>query len=671
MSDQISVKVKSLDVHPAQIRTVYPLAKMASLTLSMLSHGYDADQPILVRKKGRRYEVIRGHRRRMAWTLANYISSISGDGVVFDIESVHDALRELTKQCSVETAVESLLKSKFKSLEVPALLFTGTYQESMVSLWVDSFNSDSPDTLGIALSLYAGLKEGISEVVMSQRIGQPLSFVQNHVALAQMPGQLIRLILDDRISISITRELMKLPEDRRNGCIEFLADSAVSTAFSITRYRKALSAVASFDGFQVPLQAANQTRLNVARGMASLWSSVVAENPDRTWRAVVAQMYNLEGVFTKDIWNNVSQVSAWVTVLTGRDDIWSQVLLDYVPVKCETCPIFNALPADETLNVDLTQPMLPCRTTMRGAKKNCLHGFLESDDVIVRLPTVYDGLKHVKVEGGDYIVKGIDNLKETWEARKKVEAAEAEAEEKRRVEAAVAAKKAKKPAKSSGSKSGKSSGAAAAPEPVKPEGPRPIDTQRSNIQMYMDMHVTYDSHFMATPCATCHHKLTKSPVKDETVPHCAFASGLKNVKFETIVADGETLEIAVCRQYKPNLTWRELIPAYPHKNTLNRSWMIDQIKKLSKHSYGQDRYAFEWLTGAGAGPNDRGDWFTQTLDEQHSELSDEQVLTLFVLVHAERDRSKPHSSGKFSIPTNATFTQFVTVSAGKMDLGEG
>src|SRR5262245_55519722 len=62
--------IKLLKPHPAQMRTVYDLEALATLTLQLFERGLDNWQPIVAAPHGDAYYLVSGHRRHMAQLLA-------------------------------------------------------------------------------------------------------------------------------------------------------------------------------------------------------------------------------------------------------------------------------------------------------------------------------------------------------------------------------------------------------------------------------------------------------------------------------------------------------------------------------------------------------------------------------------------------------------------------
>ncbi|MGB1251148.1 MAG: hypothetical protein ACPG8W_11075 [Candidatus Promineifilaceae bacterium] len=195
------------------------------------------------------------------------------------------------------------------------------------------------------------------------------------------------------------------------------------------------------------------------------------------------------------------------------------------------------------------------------------------------------------------------------------------------------------------------------------------------IRAYMDRHgATQTDHPFATPCGRCKFKLEGSPLSgNPTAPHCAWSKGRRKMTFREIVSSDKSLAeqfppIWQCGQFKPNQTWKTLIPTHPTPPPLPRNWYLQQIKSLVHHASGLYSayddvvlYPFHFLTGRpmSSAESWRG-WFAAELDAQQGDLSDEQLYTLFIWTIAEWHRLHS-SSDTIPLPVDGNAQQFVAV----------
>ncbi|MFQ5418880.1 MAG: ParB N-terminal domain-containing protein, partial [Anaerolineae bacterium] len=63
-----TIAINHLKAHPAQMRTIYDLEALATLTLQIYERGLDEWQPLLASPNGEEetYFIVSGHRRQMA-----------------------------------------------------------------------------------------------------------------------------------------------------------------------------------------------------------------------------------------------------------------------------------------------------------------------------------------------------------------------------------------------------------------------------------------------------------------------------------------------------------------------------------------------------------------------------------------------------------------------------
>ena len=122
--------------------------------------------------------------------------------------------------------------------------------------------------------------------------------------------------------------------------------------------------------------------------------------------------------------------------------------------------------------------------------------------------------------------------------------------------------------------------ATSAPEAEAASTPSPIQKMRSLVATYMSDHTTMNTeHPFATPCNKCQHKLTRSPVKDKSAPHCAWVGRWREIHFSKLNPTAGKM-IPVCRQFAPKASWAQLIPAHPLTTNMPREWISHQIKTI-------------------------------------------------------------------------------------------
>ena len=174
-----------------------------------------------------------------------------------------------------------------------------------------------------------------------------------------------------------------------------------------------------------------------------------------------------------------------------------------------------------------------------------------------------------------------------------------------------------------------------------PKGPTPVEKMRAIFHDYMAHYTELPgaNHPQATRCAACRHHLDASPTKDETVPHCAWASRLRNVTFSVRrPLNGVGGAVPWCKQYAPKETdWSKIIPEHDGAPVMPREWLIEQIKAASRGASA----LLEPLTGRPMKSSESyGDWFKEQFETQVGNLNDSQLWMLYVWVLADTQRSR-------------------------------
>ena len=570
---------------------------------------------------------------------------------------------------SLDNLITSL-KDKYGDEEIPYVPFAGDTKAQVLALQAANYGSAEADPLGIAHSFNMALEAGASPDQIARNAGQKVSYVTNHLALANIPPDLAQRIAAGDLPMSVGTAVAELPEPKRTGLSIFILANEKITAKDV---KSCASVLKKWNGLHMPMMFKHQSQKNISRALVRLWSQVVEAYPEDAYAA--ASMLIFRGVHDEP-WAAQDKLTLWFQALGGDTYYtnggvnWAAIVQHLVTeVNCETCPI-NQLPKEQ-LQSDLSAgqggPLgMPCRVNS-GQGGNCIHGLAANDSVDVRVPMDWGGHPGVVNEGGDYRVKSYANLLAAWEAQHASELAEDEAE-KEKVEGET------QKVESEESKEDSVVGSTGLPaekqkEKAVPAKDSPIAKQRELTAKYMKLHEQFGtSHPFATSCTDCRHRLEKSPTKDESVPHCAWAGRLRGISYNKLTSTMEgTPDILVCRQYAPNQGWQALIPAHPEPSGMPRAWVKAQILHLvdAANKYGSNRNAFEFLTGRPLTANESfGDWFAKQLDEQIGELSDAQLFTLLVWAFAEWQRAK---SSTFSLSVNRSGLQFSDYSETKWD----
>ncbi|HRQ42150.1 MAG TPA: ParB N-terminal domain-containing protein [Chloroflexota bacterium] len=660
--------IKLLKPHPAQMRTVYDLEALATLTLQLFERGLDDWQPIVAAPHGEAYYLVSGHRRHMAQLLAFALRGWAKEhsDTEITIEVVRTMLNTLVESLgSLEKVIASLF-TKYGDEEIAFVTFEGSQKAQILALQSANYGSEKPDALGVAHSFRQAVEAGATPEEIARNAGQHLNYVLNHLALANIPPELAQRIAAGELSMSVAVTVADLPEPKRTGLAIFILanEPGKLTAKAI---KDCAATLKKWSGLQVPLMVKHQSQRNIARALVRLWGQVIETYPEDAYAAAAMLIYR---DLHEDPWSNKEKLTLWFQALGGDTYFtdgrinWTAVV-EYLitEVACETCPIAQ-LP-NQQLRSDLSQgqggPLgMPCRVGETATR--CIHGLAPNDSFDVRVPWEWSQHPGVAGEGGDYRIKSYEELLSAWQAQAAKEQAEDEVllttpdEE----PGATAATPTSPPIQASSPVNNQQPDEA--PAPATPAKDSPIAKQRAQIADFMKRHEQLAAgHPFATPCGRCRHRLDSSPTKDESVPHCAWAGRLRSVTFKVLAPDDKNApSVPVCRQFAPNQPWHELIPGHPSPPEMPREWLREQILHLAKDAnrHGSDRNAFEFLTGRPMGANENySDWFSQQLDAQGGDLSDAQLFTLFVWTHAEWQRAR---NSQFSLPVNGHGVQFAT-----------
>ena len=668
----ITIPIKNLKRHPAQMRTVYDIEGMATLSLQIYERGLDEWQTLLASPNGENgmYFIVSGHRRQMArllaWALADWATEHPDTEI--SVEVARTMLATLTNSLGTLEKVITALLEKYGDREISIALFEGSKKAEILSLQAANYGSEQADMMGIAHSFRKALKAGATPEEIGRNCGQSVHYVHNHLALTDIPPELAQRIAAGELPMSVARTVADVPEPKRTGLSVFiLANEPGKLTAKVIK--ECATTLKKWSGLQMPLMTKHQSQRNIARALIRLWGQVVETYPEDAYAAAAMLVYrNLHD----EPWANKEKLTLWFQALggdtyftDGRINWTSVVAYLIIEVACETCPIAQ-LPKQQ-LRSDLSQGGggslgMPCRVNEDASR--CIHGLAPNDSFDARVPWDWSEHPGVVNEDGEFRVKSYEDLLNAWQTQLAREQAEDETAAATTDDKQTAATdipqqtQEKRPSASAKTPSGDK-------QPVAPPAKdSPIVKQRAQIADFMKQHETVAvNHPFATSCGHCRHRLDSSPTKDETVPHCAWAGRLRRVYFKVVEPEDKqqariSLPIPVCRQFAPNQPWNELIPAHSDPPGIPRDWLKQQIMHLVKaaNQRSNDRNAFEFLTGRPMGANENySDWFSQQLDAQGGDLSDAQLFTLFVWAHAEWQRTGRNS---FSLPVNGHGVQF-------------
>ena len=140
--------------HPAQMRTLYSLSDMATLTLQVYENDLDEWQPITATPDGKGgYFIISGHRRRMArlfaYALATWIdqpdSGINEEEEGVHIELVKEFIGALIMKYEYVDAAAEALTEYYANEEIEFVLFEGNAKAQILALQRANYGLVKPD----------------------------------------------------------------------------------------------------------------------------------------------------------------------------------------------------------------------------------------------------------------------------------------------------------------------------------------------------------------------------------------------------------------------------------------------------------------------------------------------------------------------------------------------
>lgn len=664
------VPLKAFRAHKAQMRTQYDLDELAALTLQVYERGLDAWSPIVAAAHGEEYHIISGHRRYKAVLLALALKGWASDNPEREItiEVIRTMFQTLVESLgSLDKLIASLV-TRYGEEFIDFVPFEGSEKSQILTLQAANYGSAKADALGIAHSFREAVLAGASEAEIARNSGQHPNYVRNHLALTEIPPELARRIAAGEMPMSVAATIADLPEPKRTGLAIFILANEVAK-ITAGEIKEIATMLKKWSGLQQPLFVKHQTQRNVARALVYLWSYAVTEYPEDAYATVALFVYRgLE----KDPWTNDAGLLAWFEAFGGEAYVsegkinWKAVADNLLPsVSCQTCPLAQ-LPKDR-LQMEL--PDLPCRVGQ--VVERCLNGLAPDDPFDVRVGWDWAGLPGIVHEGRDYRAKSMADLLQAWQAqgereraeeatsREPLAADEEDAAEREPLEEVVS----REPLAVGNNTTTNMSPLTASGQLPAANPDSPVAKQRALIADYMARHTQFAiQHPLATPCATCRHRLEQSPTKDETVPHCTWAGRPRQVTFKVLQAESAAAPvIPVCKQYAPTGSWANLIPEHAQPPQMPRDWLKEQILLLAAaatSNWDGGFVPFEFLTGRPLSKSEKHtDWFAQQLNEQIGDLSLGQVWTLLIWAMSEWQRAKGQ---KFTLALNGSGIQFAT-----------
>ena len=194
-SEPLEIPVDLVDAGSMQPRTYFDDAALSSLAESIKSHGIV--QPILVRQRGDRYELVAGERRLRAARIAG-------------LSKVPAIVRDIRDEDLLEVAlIENIQREDLNPIE-EAL----AYKKLIETV-------------------------GLTQEALASRVGRDRSYITNYLRLLRLPDDLQDLVKKKRLSTGHARSLLGLPElDQQRRAARLIIESDLSVRATETLVRK-------------------------------------------------------------------------------------------------------------------------------------------------------------------------------------------------------------------------------------------------------------------------------------------------------------------------------------------------------------------------------------------------------------------------------------------------
>ena len=194
-SEPLEIPVDLVDAGSMQPRTYFDDAALSSLAESIKSHGIV--QPILVRQRGDRYELVAGERRLRAARIAG-------------LSKVPAIVRDIRDEDLLEVAlIENIQREDLNPIE-EAL----AYKKLIETV-------------------------GLTQEALASRVGRDRSYITNYLRLLRLPDDLQDLVKQKRLSTGHARSLLGLPElDQQRRAARLIIESDLSVRATETLVRK-------------------------------------------------------------------------------------------------------------------------------------------------------------------------------------------------------------------------------------------------------------------------------------------------------------------------------------------------------------------------------------------------------------------------------------------------
>jgi len=167
--DYLEIDIDLIDPNPAQPRTHFDEGSLEELAQSVRSNGIV--QPLLVRRRGSRYQLIAGERR---WRAAQRAG----------LQRVPAVVREVADDKLLELAlIENIQRQELNAIEE-----AHAYKSLIETL-------------------------GLTQEVVAQRVGRDRSFVTNYLRLLRLPEDVQRLVEEAKLTMGHARAILGVSDE--------------------------------------------------------------------------------------------------------------------------------------------------------------------------------------------------------------------------------------------------------------------------------------------------------------------------------------------------------------------------------------------------------------------------------------------------------------------------
>lgn len=162
--DSSDIAIDLIDPSPVQPRTHFDDRSLKDLAMSIRENGIV--QPILVRPKGPRFELVAGERRWRAAQLAG-------------LERIPAVIREIANDKVLELAlIENIQREDLNAIEEAR-----AYKKLIETV-------------------------GLTQESLAQRVGRDRSYITNHIRLLRLPDDLLAMVQEGKLSAGHARTLL-------------------------------------------------------------------------------------------------------------------------------------------------------------------------------------------------------------------------------------------------------------------------------------------------------------------------------------------------------------------------------------------------------------------------------------------------------------------------------